>query len=145
MLKQGREVKTQVSDLFRTSYGTVDITRLKSVFLNLSSWVEPHKDLEKWDNTINSFKTKIKKSIQSNLKETPFKCQSIVDLDLRASGIRTGKRSFMRCEVTMFTEHKQKPEIKSKKLSEPLNHITNMVINKTLLPTKGFKFYKTKK
>ena len=66
MLKQGREVKTQVSDLFRTSYGTVDITRLKSIFLNLSSWVEPNKDSDKWTNTINSFKTKIKKSIQSN-------------------------------------------------------------------------------
>ena len=45
----------------------------------------------------------------------------------------------------MFTEHKQKPEIKSKKLSESLNHITNMIINKTLIPTKGFKFHRAKK
>ena len=41
MLKQGREIKTQVSDLFRTSYGTVDVTSLKSLFINLSTWAEP--------------------------------------------------------------------------------------------------------
>ena len=146
MLKQGREVKTQVSDLFRTSYGTVDITRLKSVFLNLSSWVEPHKDLEKWDNTINSFKTKIKKSIQSNLKETPFKCQSIVDLDLRASGIRTGKRSFMRCEITLFLDSSKKvKDLKSPNLVKSIDTITNDIINDSLLKSKTFTFYKAKK
>jgi hypothetical protein len=66
-------------------------------------------------------------------------------LDLRGSGMRKGKRSFMRCEVTMFTENKNKPDIKSKELSEPLNHITNMIINKALIPSEGFKFHRTKK
>ena len=146
MLKQGREVKTQVSDLFRTSYGTVDITRLKSVFLNLSSWVEPHKDLEKWDNTINSFKTKIKKSIQSNLKETPFKCQSIVDLDLRASGIRKGKRSFMRCEITLFLDQTKKvKDLKSPNLVTSIDTITKDIIKGSLLNSHTFTFHKSKK
>ena len=35
MTKQGREVKTDVSDVFRTSYGTVDVSTMKSVYLNL--------------------------------------------------------------------------------------------------------------
>ena len=43
MLKQGREVKTQISDLFRTSYGTVDVTSIKIYYsLNLSTWAEPN-------------------------------------------------------------------------------------------------------
>ena len=145
MTKQGREVKTEISDVFRTSYGTVDVSTMKSVYLNLSSWIEPLYDNDNWERTINKFRYSIDNIIHRELKETILKNKAIVDLDLRSSGMRRGKRSFMRCEVTMFTEHKQKPEIKSKKLSESLNHITNMVINKTLIPTKGFKFYKSKK
>ena len=43
MLKQGREINTlrSTSDYFKTSYGTVDVKTLKSLYLNLSSWVEP--------------------------------------------------------------------------------------------------------
>ena len=59
--------------------------------------------------------------------------------------MRKGKRSFMRCEITMFTDDKNKPNIKSKELARPLNHITNMIINETLISTDGFKFHRTKK
>ena len=124
MLKQGREVRTNISELFRTSYGTVDITRLKSVFLNLSSWVEPIEELERWESIINTFKTKVKKSIQHKLPTTPFKSNVIVDLDLRASGIRVGKRSFMRCEVTLFLENNKKiKDLKSKELIDSMDNL----------------------
>ena len=76
---------------------------------------------------------------------TKLKKKAIVDLDLRSSGMKRGKRSFMRCEVTMFTNNKNKPDIKSKELAKPLNHITNRIINETLIPTEGFKFHRTKK
>lgn len=143
MAKQGREVKTDVSDVFRTSYGTVDVSTMKSVYLNLSSWVEPLYDNDSWGKTITKFKYSIDNLIHRELRETILKKKAIVDLDLRGSGMRKGKRSFMRCEVTMFTENK--PDIKSKELSEPLNHITNMIINKALIPSEGFKFHRTKK
>ena len=145
MIKQGREIKTDISNVFRTSYGTVDITTMKSVYLNLSSWVEPLYDNDSWGKTITKFKYSIDNLIHRELRETILKKKAIVDLDLRGSGMRRGKRSFMRCEVTMFTENKNKPDIKSKELSEPLNHITNMIINKALIPSEGFKFHRTKK
>jgi hypothetical protein len=145
MIKQGREVKTDISDVFRTSYGTVDISTMKSVYLNLSSWVEPLYDNDNWERAITKFKYNIDNLIHRELRETRLKKKAIVDLDLRGSGMRKGKRSFMRCEVTMFTENKNKPDIKSKELTTSLNHITNMVINETLIPTKGFKFHRTKK
>jgi hypothetical protein len=145
MIKQGREIKTDISNVFRTSYGTVDITTMKSVYLNLSSWVEPLYDNDSWGKTITKFKYSIDNLIHRELRETILKKKAIVDLDLRGSGMRKGKRSFMRCEVTMFTENKNKPDIKSKELSEPLNHITNMIINKALIPSEGFKFHRTKK
>ena len=46
MAKQGREVTTKISDVFRTSYGTVDSSTLKSLYLNLSTWVEPLEDVD---------------------------------------------------------------------------------------------------
>ena len=105
MTKQGREIKTQISDLFRTSYGTVDIQTLKSVYLNLSSWIEPIEPVEEtsnWDRLINQLRFSVNNVIHKELRDTAFKDKAIVDLDLRASGIKKGKRSFMRCEVTMF-------------------------------------------
>ena len=145
MTKQGREVKTDISDVFRTSYGTVDASTMKSIYLNLSSWIEPLYDNDNWEKTITKFKYNIDNLIHRELKETRLKKKAIVDLDLRGSGMRKGKRSFMRCEITMFTDDKNKPNIKSKELARPLNHITNMIINETLISTDGFKFHRTKK
>ena len=40
------------------------------------------------------------------MTEDNFKPKVIVDLDLRSSGISLSKRSFMKCEITMFTNQK---------------------------------------
>lgn len=145
MAKQGREVRTEISDVFRTSYGTVDSTTLKSLYLNLSTWVEPLKEIDDWDRPIKKFKCRIDNLIHKELKGTEFKEKAIVDLDLRASGMKMGKRSFMRCEVTMFLNSKNKHHIKSKILSESINDMTRKVINGPLSTTNTFKFHKKKK
>jgi hypothetical protein len=145
MTKQGREVKTDISDVFRTSYGTVDSSTMKSIYLNLSSWIEPLYDDDNWEKTTTKFKYSIDNLIHRELRETILKRKAIVDLDLRCSGMKKGKRSFMRCEVTMFTDNKNKPSIKSEELAKPINHITNMIINEALIPIDGFRFHRTKK
>ena len=116
MAKQGREVRTNISDVFRTSYGTVDSSALKSLYLNLSTWVEPLEEVTNWDRPIKKFKYKIDNLIHKELKDTEFKEKAIVDLDLRASGMKIGKRSFMRCEVTMFLSGKNKIQHKIKNI-----------------------------
>ena len=68
MLKQGREVKTNISDVFRTSYGTVDMSTLKSIFLNLSTWAEPLEEKECWVRPIKKFKNDIKNTVHRQLK-----------------------------------------------------------------------------
>jgi len=145
MAKQGREVRTDISDVFRTSYGTVDSSTLKSLYLNLSTWIEPLEEVDNWDRPIKKFKYKIDNLIHRELKDTEFKGKAIVDLDLRASGMRVGKRSFMRCEVTMFLNSRNKHNIKSIILSKTINDITEKVINGPLSTTKSFKFHKKKK
>lgn len=145
MAKQGREVTTKISDVFRTSYGTVDSSTLKSLYLNLSTWVEPLEEVENWDRPIKKFKFNIDNLVHRELKNTEFKSIAIVDLDLRASGMKLGKRSFMRCEITMFLNNRKKYNIKSRILSESINDITRKIINGPLSTTKIFKFHQKKK
>ena len=145
MMKQGREVRTNISELFRTSYGTVDVSTLKSIYLNLSSWVEPRMELETWSRTIDSVKFKINNVVHSELLKTDFKNKAIVELDLRASGLRPGKRSFMRCEVTIFLKKQKESDIKHEGIYKPIKEIADKIINGPLLSTKTFQFHKTKK
>ena len=102
-------------------------------------------ELESWNRTIDSVKFKINNVVHKELLKTDFKNKAIVDLDLRASGLRPGKRSFMRCEVTIFLKKQKESDIKRKGIYEPLKEITNKIINGPLLSTKTFQFHKTKK
>ena len=145
MTKQGREIKTQISNLFRTSYGTVDVQTLKSIYLNLSSWVEPIEDVNNWDRLINQLRFNVNNVIHKELKQTDFKDKAIVDLDLRASGIKKGKRSFMRCEVTMFLNKKNSHTIKSKVLLDKVTNITEKIINGPLLKSQYITFHNNKR
>ncbi len=145
MIKQGREINTKISDVFKTSYGTVDVSSLKSVYLNLSSWAEPLEDALNWEKPIKKVKGEIKHVVHNELITTPFKDKTIVDLDLRASGIKKGKRSFLKCEVTLFFKELKYKDIKVPSISESINQITDKIINKTLLTSKVFKFHKSKK
>ena len=145
MIKQGREINTKISDVFKTSYGTVDVASLKSIYLNLSTWAEPLEDVLNWEKPIKKVKSDIKHIVHNELITTPFKDKTIVDLDLRASGIKKGKRSFLKCEVTLFFKELKYKDIKVPNISKSVNQITDKIINKTLLTSKVFKFHKSKK
>ena len=146
MLKQGREINTKTSKYFRTSYGTVDVKSFKSIYLNLSSWVEPLHEIERWNERINRMKYKIKSTIHNSLTKTPFREKVIVDLDLRSSGIKMGKRSFMKCEVTLFLNNlKNSKDLKSKEIKNSVELLTTEIIDKSFKTSKDFEFYSTKK
>ena len=145
MLKQGREINTKISHLFKTSYGTVDVSSLRSIYLNMSTWVEPIEDATNWASPIKKVKSTIKHKIHNQLSDSPFKDKTIVDLDLRASGIKQGKRSFLRCEVTLYLKELKYKDIKVPCISDSIINITDKIINETLLTSTVFRFYKSKK
>jgi|TARA_R110000824_G_scaffold3935_2_gene18784 hypothetical protein len=145
MLKQGREINTKISDLFKTSYGTVDVSSLRSIYLNMSTWVEPIEEAINWSSPIKKVKSTIKHKIHNQLNDSPFKDKTIVDLDLRASGIKPGKRSFLRCEVTLYLKELKYKDIKVPCISDSVINITDKIINETLLTSTVFRFYKSKK
>ena len=86
----------------KMNYGTVDSKNLKSIYLNIQSWVTPKEEYENVERIVSTFGKSIKNSVYEVLDRNMFKEKYIVDLDLRTSGIVYGKKSFMNLEVTFF-------------------------------------------
>jgi len=103
MKKKGKKIVDNDSEQFTISYGTVDYTDNTSVYIDISSWVEPLVI----DNTkamISLMRKSIRTAVFGNLPNTEFNNhQYITDLDLRESGIQLGKRSYMSCNITLYT------------------------------------------
>lgn len=116
--------KTSKLDLFKEAkcyYGSVDTTELKSIYLVLQTWVTPKIEKQNWNTTVGSISRTIKHKILNVLNKDIFQEHFIVDMDLRTSGIKLKKSSFLNLEITFFI--KQNTDFKSPKLSEELTKI----------------------
>lgn len=116
--------KTSKLDLFKDAkcyYGSVDTTELKSIYLVLQTWVTPKIEKQNWNTTVGSISRTIKHKILNVLNKDIFQEHFIVDMDLRTSGIKLKKSSFLNLEITFFI--KQNTDFKSPKLSEELTKI----------------------
>ena len=117
MKKKGKKIVTDDHEEFSVSYGTVDCTTNKSVYIDISSWIEPLVDDEPKQLT-SLLKKTIKNAVYDIIPNTPFIQHYIVDLDLRESGMVIGKKSFMSCDVTLYT---------NKELTEVSDHIQTTI------------------
>ena len=131
--------KTSKLDLFQDAkcyYGSVDATELKSIYLVLQTWVKPTQDRDNWERVVGTISRNIKHKVLEIYNKSMFKEHFIVDLDLRTSGIKVDKASFLNLEITFFT--KENIEFKSDKLSNELNHILKEVHDNVLNKSKYF-------
>lgn len=104
MKKKGKKIVCDDYNQFAVSYGTVDYTNKKSVYIDITSWIEPL-DVDNPKGMVSSMDKLIRKTIFDNIGGTVFNPDMyITDLDLRESGIALGKRSFMSCNVTLYTK-----------------------------------------
>jgi hypothetical protein len=102
MKKRGKKLVCEDYDQFTVSYGTVDYTVNKSIYIDITSWVEPL-DVDNPKGVISSMDKLIRKTVFNNIDGTIFDPKKyITDLDLRESGIALGKRSFMSCNITLY-------------------------------------------
>lgn len=128
MTKRGKEIKMNLSDNYNIVCGTVDNKNAKSIYINLSAWGEPTKDEDiNYDRVISKLSKCVKQStynyLKTNYSDKFFTERTIVDLDMRESGITFGKRSFMNCELTIY----------QKEISESINDgITQEVLSKII-------------
>ena len=146
-MKNGKEVKVNKFKNYSIVYGSVDNKHSKAVYINISAWAEPQ------DNEMISY-NRVIKDINKKIRQTLFnifdikteneirKNNTIVDLDIRESGIKYGKRSFTNCEITLFLN--SEIPVNSESMKEKLDIITEKIINSCFDNNKTFKFYKKK-
>lgn len=147
-MKTGKEIKINTFKNFNIVFGTINNKITKAVFVNISSWVEP-RDI----NTINY--SRVIKDMNKKIKQSLFNFfyynnetdllydRTIVDLDIRESGIKYGKKSFMNCEVTLFLN--SEIPINTPYMKEKLLLICKNTIDENFERNKNFKFHRRKK
>jgi hypothetical protein len=106
-MKKGKEMKMDLFGNYNIVYGSVNNNNPKALYISLSTWAQPRNDSdENYGRLIKDIGKRLRQSLYNILSadtETEFiKERSIVDLDMRESGVKYGKRSFMNCEITLF-------------------------------------------
>lgn len=142
-MKKGKSVKMNLSNSFKTVYGTVDSKNLKSLYINLQSWVTPKIDLENWNRVVCNLSREIKHTVFESVNTSIFSKNSIVDLDLRTSGISTGKKSFFNLEINLYLE---KPtDFKSQEVKDSVKSLIKTINSNNISKNNYFDFSLTKK
>jgi hypothetical protein len=137
-MKKGKSVKLNLFSPIKSVYGTVDSKNLKSLYINIQSWVSPKFEHDNWNRVVCNLNREIKHSVFNSIDSTLFKENSIVDLDLRTSGISHGKKSFFNLEVNLYTN--QEFDFKSPELKESIKKIVRNIIRDNVMENKYFDF-----
>jgi len=143
-MKKGKTSKLELFKDAKCYYGSVDTAQLKSIYLVLQTWVTPIVEKENWNTTVGSITRTIKHKILEVANKDLFKDHFIVDMDLRTSGIRIEKSSFLNLEITFFTN--KEIDFKSDTISNELTKIINKIHKEVLSNSKYFtiQYAKTK-
>lgn len=139
-MKIGKFIQLGYYGNIKIGYGSVDCKNLKTIYIKISSWVEPTAEVN-YDAIISKSRKSILRKIYS-LNNDLFKKESIVDLDIKTKGVKLDKRSFMDLEITLFTTGFF--EIKNKKISSMILSIAKNIIDDNLNDKKIFNFNKMK-
>jgi len=139
-MKKGKTSFLQGFKTAKIVYGTVDSINLKSLYLNIQTWVEPIYECDNWTRTVLNLSRSIKHSIYESINKQIFDEKFIVDLDLRSSGLCKGKKSFLNLEVNLYVKHKEL-DFKSKKLKDVLKKMTKEIVSHHFTKNENFKFH----
>lgn len=142
-MKKGKNVKINLSNLFKSTYGTVDSKNLKSLYINIQSWVSPKEDLENWHRVVGNLNRELKHTVFESINTSIFTKNSIVDLDLRTSGISSGKKSFFNLEINLYLEKEM--DFKSLELKDSVKKIVKNIQKTNISDNSYFEFSLTKK
>jgi hypothetical protein len=141
-MKKGKSVKLNLYNPIKSVYGTVDSKNLKSVYINIQSWVTPKFEYDNWNRIVCNLSRDIKHSVYNSINTELFKEQTIVDLDLRTSGISHGKKSFLNLEVNLYTN--QEMDFKSIEIKNSVKQIIKNIFKENVIQNKYFEFSPSK-
>ena len=146
-MKTGKEIKTNKFKNYNVVFGSVNNKNPKAIYINISSWAEPLEETDvNYNQVIRNLNKKIKQTLFNvfdNERNCPFdRNRTIVDLDIRESGIRYGKRSFISCEITLFLYDEM--SVTSDFMKEKLETVTETLLKTNFENNKTFNFNKKK-
>lgn len=141
-MKKGKTVKLNQYESLKTSYGTVDSKNLKSIYINIQTWVCPIKDSDNWQRVVANMSRNIKHSVYHSINQELFAEKFIVDLDLRTSGIQLNKKSFMNLEINLFA--KQEMDFKGSQLKEAIKKVIKEIYKDCIIKNEYFTFSSSK-
>ena len=142
-MKKGKSVKLILFNPIKSVYGTVDSNEFKSIYINIQSWVSPKFEYDNWNRVVCNLSREIKHSVYNSITPTIFQEKSIVDLDLRTSGISHGKKSFFNLEVNLFVN--QNFDFKSQEIKDSIRKIIKQIYKNNINNNKYFDFSISKK
>jgi len=142
-MKKGKSVKLNLYNPIKSVYGTVDSKNLKSVYINIQSWVTPKDEYDNWNRVVSNLSREIKHSVYKSINTDLFQNKSIVDLDLRTSGISHGKKSFFNLEINLYTTNEL--DFKSIEIKDSVKNIVQSIYDNNITTNKYFEFSTTKK
>lgn len=142
-MKKGKTAKLSGFRSSKINYGTVDSKNLKSIYINIQTWVEPKDDFDNWTRIVLNMSRAIKHVVFNCLDKTLFDEKFIVDLDLRTSGIQYKKRSFMNLEINLYLL--EELDFKSPILKKSVKGIVSCIHSDIFRKNEYFNFHITKK
>lgn len=142
-MKNGKKIRLRLFNDLKIFYGTIDYIELKSIYINIQSWVSPKDDYNNWKKIVCTQSRDIKHTILDANDLDLFHKSTIVDLDIRHSGISLDKKSFMNLEITLFV--KNGVLFKSQEMKDAVRKIIKEIYNKNISKNKYFDFFITKK
>ena len=144
--KTGKQLMVKNYENYKVLSGTVDNKNPKTLYLNISAWGLPLMDDDEinYNNVIRYITKSIKTELFNNLDRNLFiPNRTIVDFDMRTSGIIYGIRSYMNCEITLFQKHSFK--LQEQEIQNSINEIAKNITQNVLDDNLYFSFYKNKK
>ena len=142
-MKKGKSVKLNLYNPIKSVYGTVDSKNLKSIYINIQSWVTPKQEYDNWNRVVSNLGREIKYSVFESINQKLFQEKNIVDLDLRTSGISHGKKSFFNLEINLYTNSEL--DFKSMEIKDSVKVIVKSIFRNNIQQNKYFEFSTSKK
>jgi len=142
-MKKGKSVKLNLFNPIKSVYGTVDSKNLKSIYINIQSWVTPKEEYDNWNRVVLTLGREIKNSVSDSINPLLFQENSILDLDLRTSGISKGKKSFFNLEINLYTSTEL--DFKCNEIKDSIKTIVKSIYRNNVTQNKYFEFSISKK
>lgn len=140
-MKKGKFIALGVHNKVKIGYGTVDYKNLKTIYIQLKSWTEPNVENYDFNRTILKARKQIRKYLYE-LDSEYFKPESIVDLDIKTSGIKLNKRSFMDLELTLYVD---KPfDVRDSGMKDLMSGVSKNIVDNILVDKNLFNFHEKK-